>query len=338
MAHFVIVGAGSAGCVLAARLTEDPAVEVTLVEAGGADSAQGIHIPMAQAQLRKSEHDWDYMSQPEPGLDGRFVYLPCGKVLGGSSSINAMIYIRGHRADYDEWAANGAKGWGFDEVLPYFRKAESNERGEDQFHGKFGPLSVCDGRSRHQLMDAFVQAGVEAGFAANSDFNGATQDGVGYYQCTQRNGMRCSAAVAYLHSAMSRPNLKVLTHALAARVLFSGDRATGVEIIRDRHLEEIHAETEVILAGGAYNSPQLLMLSGIGPAKDLAPLQIAVRGDLPVGVGLQDHAMAWMSWLTDTESLLTAAVPENFALLQSEGRGPLSSNGAEAGGFVCRFR
>jgi len=334
MAHYVIIGAGSAGCVLAARLTEDPTVEVTLIEAGGPDSASEIHIPAAQVQLRKSQNDWDYMSQPEPGLDGRFVYLPRGKVLGGSSSINAMIYIRGHRTDYDGWVADGAKGWSYDEVLPYFRKAESNERGEDQFHGTFGPLSVCDGRSRSPLMDAFVQAGVEAGYQANSDFNGAIQDGVGFYQCTQRNGMRCSAAAAYLHPAMSRPNLKLVTDAIATRILFDGNRASGVEIARDGRLEEIRAETEVILAAGAYNSPQLLMLSGIGPARDLVGLQISVRDDLPVGVGLQDHPMTFMSWHTDTESLLTAATPENVALLQSEGRGPLSSNGGEAGGFI----
>ncbi len=230
MTNFVIIGTGSAGCVLAARLSEDPAAQVTLIEAGGPDAAQDIHIPVMWGQLLKSQYDWDFVTEPEPRLDGRRVYLPRGKTLGGSSSINAMIYIRGHRADYDGWAANGAKGWSYDEVLPYFRKAESNERGEDQFHGKFGPLSVCDGRSRNALMDAFVQAGIEAGFQANSDFNGERQDGVGLYQCTQRNGMRCSTAVAYLHPAMSRPNLKVITGALATRILFDGNRASGVEV------------------------------------------------------------------------------------------------------------
>ena len=333
MAGYVIVGAGSAGCVLAARLTEDPSVEVTLIEAGGPDSAQEIHIPIALAQLWKSQYDWDYMSQPEPGLDGRYVYLPRGKTLGGSSSLNAMIYIRGHRADYDGWAADGAKGWSYNEVLPYFRKAEANERGDDQFHGKLGPLSVSDGRSRHPLMDAFVRAGVEAGYEENPDFNGASQDGVGWYQCTQRNGMRCSTAGAYLRPATTRPNLKVITDALVTRILFDGQRASGVEIARNGALEAVHADAEVILAAGAYNSPQLLLLSGVGPAADLAALQIPVRLDLPVGVGLQDHPMAFMSWYTDTETLITAATAENAALLQTEGRGPLTSNYAEAGGF-----
>jgi choline dehydrogenase len=333
MTNYVIVGAGSAGCVLAARLTEDPAVHVTLVEAGGPDSAPEIHIPLAWVLIRKNQYDWDYTSQPEPGLDGRFVYLPRGKTLGGSSSINAMIYIRGNRADYDGWAAAGAKGWSYNEVLPYFRKAESNERGEDQFHGKLGPLSVSDPRTRHPLTDAFLQAAVEAGHSANPDFNGASQDGVGFYQLTQRKGMRCSTAVAYLHPATGRPNLKVLTGALVTRILFDGNRAIGVEALRNEQHEEIRADTEVILAAGAYNSPQLLLLSGIGPATDLSALQIAVRHDLPVGIGLQDHPLVMMSWYTDTQSLFTPPTAEDAALWQNEGRGPLSSNGGETGAF-----
>ena len=334
MSDYVIVGAGSAGCVLAARLTEDPSVSVTLIEAGGPDSAQEIHIPAAFPQLFKSHLDWDYSSEPEPGLNGKRVYLPRGKMLGGSSSINAMVYIRGHRADYDDWSEGGAKGWSYNEVLPYFIKAESNERGEDQFHGKLGPLSVCEGRSRNPLMDAFVKAGVEAGYPANPDFNGQTQDGVGLYQNTQRGGMRCSASVAYLHPAIARPNLKVITGAHTTRILFEGKRASGVEIAVDGRVEQVHAGKEVILCAGAYNSPQLLLLSGIGPAADLAAFQIPVRADVPVGVGLQDHPMALMTWFTDTETLMTAASAENVALLQSEGRGPLTSNIGEAGGFI----
>ncbi|HQT87727.1 MAG TPA: FAD-dependent oxidoreductase [Acidiphilium sp.] len=333
MSHYVIVGAGSAGCVLAARLSEDPAVQVTLIEAGGPDSAQEIHIPAAFPQLFKSEYDWDFSSEPEPGLAGRRIYLPRGKMLGGSSSMNAMVYIRGNRADYDGWAAEGATGWGFNDVLAYFRRAENNERGEDQFHGKLGPLSVCEGRSRNPLMDAFVQAGVQAGYPANPDFNAAEQDGVGLFQNTQRNGMRCSTAVAYLHPAMARPNLRVITDALTTRILFDGTRASGVEIVVNGQVETIHAEQEVILAAGAYNSPQLLMLSGIGPAADLAAFQIPVRADLPVGVGLQDHPMTLMTWYTNTETLMTAATAENVELLTSQGRGPLTSNIGEAGGF-----
>jgi choline dehydrogenase-like flavoprotein len=333
MPHYVIVGAGSAGCVLAARLSEDPAAEVVLIEAGPPDKAQEIHIPAAWLRLFKSGHDWDYASETEPGLDRRRVYLPRGKMLGGSSSMNAMIYIRGARADYDGWARDGAKGWAYDDLLPYFRRSEANERGEDQFHGKLGPLTVSDGRSRYSLMDAFVAAGVEAGHPRNPDFNGEQLDGVGLYQLTQRNGMRCSAAVAFLHPALGRPNLKVLTDALATRILFDGPRASGVEIIRQGELQEIHAETEVILSAGAYNSPQLLMLSGIGPAADLARLMIPVRVDLPVGEGLQDHPSVGMSWHSDTEGLLSANSPANAERLQREGRGPLTSNVAEAGGF-----
>ena len=246
MPHYVIVGAGSAGCVLASRLSEDPAAEVVLIEAGPPDKAQQIHIPAAWPQLFKSRYDWDYASEREPRLDRRRVYLPRGKVLGGSSSINAMAYIRGARADYDGWARDGATGWAYDDLLPYFRRSEANERGEDQFHGKLGPLTVSDGRSRYSLMDAFVEAGVEAGHARNPDFNGEMQEGVGFYQLTQRDGMRCSAAVAFLHPALGRPNLKVVTDALATRILFDGARASGVEFLHHGELQEIAAETEVI--------------------------------------------------------------------------------------------
>ncbi|MEU2062811.1 GMC family oxidoreductase N-terminal domain-containing protein [Streptomyces sp. NPDC013455] len=330
---YVIVGAGSAGAVLAARLTEDPEVRVALIEAGGPDTAQEIHVPAAFPHLFKSALDWDFDSDPEPGIGGRRAYLPRGKVFGGTSSMNAMIYIRGNRADYDGWAAAGATGWSYDEVLPYFRRAEDNERGADEFHGAGGPLTVSDGRSGHPLCSAFVQAAQQAGYKANDDFNGATQFGVGRYQLTQRGGLRCSTAVAYLHPAMERPNLTVLPSARAHRVVLEGGRAAGVEVERGGSVEVVRAEREVVLSAGAYESPKLLMLSGIGPAAALAAFGIEVVRDLPVGVGLQDHYMALLNFRTREESLLTAASPGNAALLESEGRGPLTSNIGEAGGF-----
>jgi len=330
---YVVVGGGSAGCVLAARLSEDADVSVLLVEAGPPDSAEEIHVPVAFGQLFQSKWDWDYLTDPEPGLDGRRRYLPRGKMLGGSSSMNAMIYMRGNRADYQEWKALGAEGWGWDNVLPYFLKAEDNERGASELHAVGGPLAVSDGRSRHELMDAVLQAAEQAGHRPNDDFNGPEQDGVGYYQLTQRNGMRCSAAVAYLHPAMTRPNLTVITDALCTRVLFDGGRAVGVEVERANVLSELRADREVILCAGAYNSPQILMLSGIGMGAELQAYGITPRVSLPVGENLQDHPSIGVAFLTDTETLITARSEENLALLQNEGRGPLTSNIGEAGGF-----
>ncbi|MFF4043037.1 GMC family oxidoreductase [Streptomyces sp. NPDC001816] len=333
MYDYVIVGAGSAGSVLAARLSEDPEVRVALIEAGGPDTAQEIHVPAAFPQLFKSGLDWDLDSDPEPGICDRRTYLPRGKMFGGSSSMNAMIYIRGSRADYDGWAAAGATGWSYADVLPYFRRAEDNERGADEFHGVGGPLTVSDGRSVHPLSSVFVQAAQQAGHKANDDFNGETQFGVGRYQLTQRGGMRCSTAVAYLHPALERPNLTVLSPARAHRVVIEGGRATGVEVERGGSVEVIRAEREVILSAGAYESPKLLMLSGVGPAAALSAFGIDVVRDLPVGQGLQDHYMTLLNFRTDVESLISAASPENAALLQNEGHGPLTSNIGEAGGF-----
>ncbi|RNL85706.1 GMC family oxidoreductase [Halostreptopolyspora alba] len=332
---YVIVGAGSAGCVLAARLSEDPEARVAVVEAGGPDNAEEILVPAALARQFKGEFDWDLDSEPEPGLGGRRAYLPRGRTLGGSSSMNAMIYVRGHPADYDAWAADGASGWSHADVLPYFLRAEDNERGAGDHHGVGGPLTVSDGRSNHPLASAFLDAAEQAGYRRNADFNGDTQEGMGRYQLTQRGGLRCSAAVAYLHPAMERPNLTVLPWTRALRVRCEGGRANAVEVTRYGEVEVLTAEREVILAAGAYESPKLLMLSGIGPADQLRDLDIDVLADLPVGEGLQDHCMAPLNWRTDTESLMAAASnPDSVTLLESEGRGPLTSNIAEAGGFA----
>ncbi len=330
---YVIVGAGSAGCVLAARLSEDPDTRVALLEAGQEDTEPMIHVPALFPALFKSSWDWDLLGEPEPGLGGRRLYMPRGKMIGGCGSINAMIYVRGNRADYDGWAAGGASGWSYDEVLPYFKRSEDNERGEDGFHGVGGPMRVSDSRAMTPLADAMVDAARNAGHEHNPDFNGARQEGVGRFQLTQRNGLRESTADAFLRPAIDRPNLDVITRAMATRILFDGRRATGVEIFRDARLQELRAEREVILSAGAYQSPVLLMLSGIGPEDQLEPLGIELREALPVGENLQDHAMINLNYLTDEPSLFGATTPENFALLESEGRGPLTSNIPEAAGF-----
>ncbi|MFL5859805.1 MAG: GMC family oxidoreductase [Solirubrobacteraceae bacterium] len=331
---YVIAGAGSAGCVLAARLTEDPNVTVCLLEAGPPDTADEIHVPAGLLAIGTSKYDWAFISEPEPGFAGRQRYLPRGRTLGGSSSVNAMVYIRGNRLDYDEWAAMGHRGWGWDDVLPYFIRAEDNERGADELHGAGGPLGVSDNRSRYRTCEAFIEAGLQAGLAGNEDFNGGRQDGVGWYQVTQRGGMRCSAAVAYLHPVLGRENLTLITGAHVNRVLLDGNRATGVEIDRGGEVSEVGAQREVILSAGAYQSPQILLLSGVGPADDLGLVGIPCAQELPVGQGLQDHPATWITYTTDEASLLSAESEENLGLLTTEGRGPLTSNFAESGGFL----
>ncbi|MDX6641510.1 MAG: choline dehydrogenase, partial [Solirubrobacteraceae bacterium] len=332
MYDYVIVGAGSAGCVLAARLTEDPDVSVLVLESGPPDTNQNIHVPLGYLQLGRTEIDWDLATAPEPFCDNRRIPLPRGRVLGGSSSMNAMVYIRGNRADYDGW---GIPGWSYDDLLPYFIKAEDNERGASEFHGAGGPLPVSDSRSRNPMAVAFAEAGVEAGFPANDDFNGATQDGFGLYQVTQRNGMRASAAVAYLHPAMERPNLTVMPYMHVHRVLFEGTRAVGVAAAQLGQVNEFRAEREVILCGGTYNSPQLLTASGIGRGEELTALQIPIVAELPgVGMNLQEHANVWLRWDTDEPVTLFGALTEENMALFEQGTGPLTSNAAETGGFA----
>ncbi len=334
MYDYVIVGAGSAGCVLAARLSEDPDVSVLLLEAGGPDTKDNIHVPLGYLQLQRTDVDWDYVSAPERGCGGRRIALPRGKVLGGSSSINAMVYIRGNHRDYDEW---GVEGWSWDDLFPYFLKAEDNERGASEWHATGGPLPVSDQRSGMPLSPAWVEAGVEAGLARNEDFNGAEQDGVGMFQVTQRDGMRASAAVAYLHPAMAtRQNLTVMPFMHVNRVLFEGTRAVGVEATQLGEAQELRAEREVILCGGAFNSPQLLMLSGVGPAEHLAMREVETLLDQPaVGQNLSDHACAYSVWTsTEATSLLDAMEPAALEEFEASKTGVFTSNFAEAGGFA----
>ena len=291
MFDYVIVGGGSAGCVLAGRLSEDPGVTVCLLEAGPVDDSLLIRVPAGLAVLAKTRQaNWGFETVPQPGLNGRRGYQPRGKVLGGSSSVNAMIYARGHRADYDDWAARGNPGWGWDEVLPRFIRAENNERGADAFHGTGGPLNVADLRSDARFRSIFVDAAAQCGHHRNPDFNGADQEGVGSFQVTHRNGERFNAARAYLGAARQRPNLTLITGAQATRILFEERRATGVEYRDGAGLHTVSARREVLLSAGALQSPQLLMLSGIGPAAHLNALGLPVVFDQPgVGANLHDH-------------------------------------------------
>jgi choline dehydrogenase len=336
MYDYVIVGAGSAGCVLASRLSEDPAVEVLLIEAGGRDTSDLIHMPAGFPALMRTDKDWDHSSGYEPHCDNRRIYLPRGRVLGGSSSINFMVYIRGHRLDYDEWRDLGCAGWGWAEILPCFKRAEDNERGASELHGVGGPLGVSDGRSRNRIAQAYIDAAIAYGLPANDDFNGPEQDGVGWYQVTHRDGLRCSTAVGYLHPAIERPNLHVETDVQVLKILFDGTRAVGVQGARLGELLAFRASSEVIVSAGAYNSPALLMLSGIGRPDELAALQIDPVAEVPgVGENLSDHPVCGSIYLASREdSLFGAMNPENLALFESQRRGPLTTNGVESGGFV----
>ena len=291
---FIVVGAGSAGCAAAARLSEDPATRVLLLEAGGKDRNRWIHIPLGFGKtFADPTVNWCYETEPDPGAGDRRVFWPRGKVLGGSSSINGMVYIRGQAEDFDHWRQLGNTGWSFDDVLPYFKRAEHQTRGADAFHGTGGPLCVSDVPDRHPICEAFIQSAIELGFSRNDDFNGASQEGVGYHQTTTRKGRRCSTAVGYLRPAMQRPNLRVITEALTEKIIFEGRRAVGVQFRQNGRSLSARAAREVILCGGAVNSPQMLMLSGIGPREHLMELGIPVLHHLPgVGQNLQDHYSA----------------------------------------------
>jgi choline dehydrogenase len=330
---YVVVGAGSAGCVVAARLSEDQDTRVAVIEAGRSDASKLFEIPALFALQQKTAFDWDFLTEPEPALGARRAYLPRGRVLGGTSSMNTMVYTRGNARDYDNWAAMGCDGWSYEDVLPYFRKSENNERGEDRYHGADGPLAVSDARSVHPLLEAWVNAAQELGYPQNEDFNGATQQGVGIYQMTQGNGLRCSASTAFLKPARNRPNLRIFIDAYALRVVVEGGRAVGVQIDHQGTPRTIAAVREVILCCGAYQSPQLLMLSGIGPADHLKHVGIEPLVHSPaVGDNLQDHPGCYLSYISATPVPDVLDNPDDEALLRARGEGPLTWT--EAGGFL----
>ncbi|MCF6263070.1 MAG: choline dehydrogenase [Xanthomonadales bacterium] len=333
---YIIVGAGSAGCVLANRLSENPANKVLLLEAGGKDWNPFIHMPAGLAKLVNIKSiNWSYDTEPEAALNNRRLYWPRGKVLGGSSSINAMCYCRGHKLDYDNWAAVGNSSWDYTSVLPYFRKSEDQQHGADIYHGTGGPLSVRDLRYHNPLSEVYLQAAEELGYTRTRDFNNDHQRGFAYYQVTQKNGRRCSTAVGYLRPAMKRPNLTVITHALVGKILLDGKSAVGIEYTRKGNKETVYGG-EILLSGGAINSPQLLQLSGIGIGSQLREVGIEVKHDLPgVGENLQDH-LDICTLVESREKITYDHINELAAGIRyifTRG-GPASSNIAEAGGFL----
>ncbi len=337
---FIVVGAGSAGCVLANRLSADPRHRVLLLEAGGRDWNPFIHMPAGIAKLVGNRSiDWQFQTEPEAALAGRRLYWPRGRVLGGSSSINAMCYTRGQPADYDGWAQAGASGWDYAHVLPYFRRAEDHYAGESRFHGQGGPLTVSSLGYRNTLTRVFVAAARARGLVENPDFNGERQEGAGYYDVTQRKGRRCSTAVAYLRPAQERANLVIATRVTATRLTFDGTRATGVEYLHRGVRQQAQAEREVLLSAGAIGSPQLLLLSGVGPAGDLHAMGVRVVVDLPgVGENLQDHLDVCTLYKClepityDFTPFEEARVAVRYLLTRS---GPGASNVAESGAFLC---
>jgi choline dehydrogenase len=336
-ADYVIVGAGSAGCVLANRLSEDPSTRVLLIEAGGRDRHPNIAIPAAFANQFHTRLDWDYCTEPEPHVDGRGLYIPRGKALGGSSSMNAMLYVRGRPLDYDLWERQGAPGWSWDDVLPYFLRSEDNARGSSEFHGAGGELRVEDQRSPRPLDRRLLDASAAAGIPVIADYNGPEQDGASMFQITQRNGRRWSAADAFLRPALDRPNLELVTGATVTGLELDRGRALGVRYGRRWRGETLaRAEREVILAAGAIGSPQILMLSGLGPPDDLRDVGIEVRHELPgVGANLQDHPFVTLLWeVSEGPTLYGADKPKHFAEWLLRRSGPLTSSVAEVAAFV----
>jgi choline dehydrogenase-like flavoprotein len=330
---YIVVGAGTAGCVLAYRLTEQPDVRVLLVEAGPTDDP-GMSIPIAAHSFLTGAYDWCFRSAPEPGLNGRKIDLHHGRVIGGSSSVNGMVYLRGSRSDYDAWEQSGAKGWGYADVLPYFIRAEDFEGGGGDFHGVGGPMAVSIGASRHALSAAFLEAAQQAGHPFCADVNGADRAGFGYTHVTQRRGRRWSTATGYLRPALERPNLTVLLDTVITSIEFAGERVVGVKATHGNRSVSYYAEREVLLAAGAYHSPQLLMLAGIGPTPELESLGVRVRQDLPVGRNLQDHIRFSLVYQTSIPSLGRAPSAESWAEYSEHGTGHVASNVGETIGYL----